>query len=362
MVSPSALAQPHNIALNAENLDLSGARDVRFETLAGRDAMCFSGVALINDQAGGQGRLRADIYNSRARQFANLVFHASDGDNNEDVYLRIHKSGLEDSVQYTPQIKGESHWQLFPNHQAQINFGQADWIGFEVEFNERQARASVHTDHGVEHLDIAELILRGDGEGLGLRSLFGACFSNVSFDPSPVVLNNISAEPIERAGLITQWGLSNAHPFTGFEAVSATSWDQVESEANGTVLISRYRAKAQGGNFEANGVDVVTAGVIVTSESDQTVRLNFDVSDMARIALNGQDLVELNNSFRAKNAQTLFRGDFDINTQTLFLPLRAGENVLTFTVADRANGWGLAARLDPDADVKVRPYLPNQTD
>jgi hypothetical protein len=151
------------------------------------------------------------------------------------------------------------------------------------------------------------------------------------------------------------WQLSPVAGFEGFadSARIDETWETVSTEANGTLLISRYRTKLGGGNFEANALDLVYAGARIHSDRARTVAMNFDVSDTGRLYLNGQPLVELNNSFRAKG-NALFRGDFNVSTQTVMLPLEPGMNDLVIAVAERANGWGLAAEITDMTGLEFR--------
>ena len=357
----SAYAQTHPIPLTAEALDLTDARDVEFKELGGRDALCFSGYVGIKNMTGRQGQLRADAYNSGQRQFANLAFHAEDSHNHEAVYLRLHKSGLEDSFQYTPHINNESNWQLFAHSQDMINFGTKSWIGLGVVFEEDHAEFQVTVDGSVHSTALPDLALNGEGEGLGLRSLLGACFSNISVDLSAPNLPRPERQDVEVQGQIPEWGLSQVVPHDGFsldvDRIDG-NWTTVQSEPNGTVLISRHRQKISSGNFLDNELDRVQAGLVIVSDRDRLVEMNFDVSDMGRVLLNDTPILIQNNSFRAKNGRGLFRGDFDISAQSLILDLKAGENVLLIDIAELANGWGFGAKIENQDGLTIRPYLP----
>jgi len=50
----------------------------------------------------------------------------------------------------------------------------------------------------------------------------------------------------------------------------------------------------------------------------------------------------------------LFRGDFNVSTQTVMLALQPGMNELVVAVAERANGWGLAAEITDMAGLEFR--------
>jgi len=282
------------------------------------------------------------------------VFRAETAATSEFGYLRMHKSGLPDAVQYTPYLNDESNWQLFPQHQIAAAFGDDDWVSFEIAFSGDQARMTVRGAE--EHVMRVDDLVRERSVGrIGLRSLFGGCFSSFEFRPGPVELEP-PAPAATPEGLITAWRLSPSRPFDGFAnraPQAGGDWSISETQSDGLLLISRYREKSGGGGFEQNPVDVVDAAATLNTDRARLVPMAFDASDRARVYLNGQPLYEMDNTFRAKGP--LFRGDFGREEQIVMLPLEAGENTLTFSVADRANGWGLAARLLETDGLEVRP-------
>ncbi|MEL6693556.1 MAG: hypothetical protein AAFQ12_11075, partial [Pseudomonadota bacterium] len=93
--------------------------------------------------------------------------------------------------------------------------------------------------------------------------------------------------------------------------------------------------------------------ILRDADEARTIELNFDVSDIGRVYLNGTPKAELNNTIRAKG-NGLFRGDFEVSTQSVFLDLKPGDNELVIGVAERTNGWGLSARIVDMAGLEVK--------
>lgn len=347
LLSPNVIAG-EQIELDMARFNLGKTRAASFQTIAGRDALCMdSGTALVTGHELQNGTISVDVLNSRHRHFANLVFRAVDTETYEAVYLRLHKDGQPDAAQYSPLIHAEANWQLFSPYQTRIDFGDDDWVTLRVSFADDKARAEIVTSAGEFRLPIDDLALDASGSALGLSALFPTCFSNFQISDEKPDLSTIADPEFQLgAGVITRWSLSPVYAFDEQFALptSAEDWEIVETEANGNLLISRYRVKPSRGQYEKNDLNAIYAGVRITSETDGLVPLRFDASDIGRIYLNGQPLAEWNNSFRAK-AGPLFRGDFDRAAQTIILPLKAGENDLIIGVAERANGWGLSAEL-----------------
>ncbi len=74
------------------------------------------------------------------------------------------------------------------------------------------------------------------------------------------------------------------------------------------------------------------------------MRLSFDFSDDAVVYFNGIKLFQGKNGFRAKGLT--FRGDMLIDGNVLFLKPKKGENEILVAVSDKANGWGLMAKIE----------------
>lgn len=348
-----------NVPLNAHTFDTSRANSVSFEERRGREAMCVDGEAFLRDVSLLEGSIAVDIENVHHRHFANLIFRAVSQDDYETAYLRMHKSGLLDAVQYTPHLNGETNWQLFREAQASVDFGDAPWITLTADFADERAQIRVGSEREEPVLETI-LTLPEQSGGIGLRTFFEGCFSNFRFTTQrpALAISDPVAEIPTPIDTIERWSLSSAFPVKQWNGISADlprspEWSVVKAEPNGRLLISRYRRKTSSGRFELNGLDGVYAGVAIHSEQPQHAALQIDASDMATVWLNGEALFAFDNSFRAK--RPLYRGDFDATKQTLALPLREGRNELVLLVAERANGWGLAAAILANDTVSIGP-------
>ncbi len=349
-----------NFPLNEGTFDVSSASSARFETLNGRDALCINGEAFARDVTLRNGSIAVDIANDNRRHFANIIFRAASNDTYETAYLRMHKSGQFDAVQYTPHLNGETNWQLFGEAQARAQFGNDPWITLRVDFAGDRAKVSLGGTDNKPAL-VTHLTLPVEQGAIGLRTLFEGCFSNFRYSSTMPSLpdEGLDENAYAQDGLIEQWSLSDSFPIEAWAGLSASlpespHWRTAESESNGRLLISRHRRKQSAGAFERNQLDAVYAGVAIYSDGEQTAALQIDASDMATVWLNGEVLFSFDNSFRAKGA--LFRGDFDVSKQSLSLSLSEGRNDLVVLVAERANGWGLAAAVSAEKPVRIEPF------
>jgi hypothetical protein len=349
-----------SVPLNIQNFDTSNAATARFENIGGKQVLCLDGEAFVRNVNLINGSIAVDIANDDRRRFANLIFRAASTETYETAYLRMHKSGQPDSVQYTPHLNGETNWQLFREAQATADFGDEPWITLQLDFADDLMNLSLGQGTS-EPVMTTTLTLPAQAGAIGLRTLFEGCFSNFRYSTTTPLINseNVPDEEIAETGTIREWSLSAAFPLEEWNALSANprgeeAWGTAEAEPNGRLLISRYRKKTSSGNFERNQIDGVYAGVAVHSDRAQNATFSIDASDMATIWLNGRALFAFDNSFRAKGL--LDRGDFDASKQTLNLQLEEGRNELIVLVAERANGWGLAAALSPAAPVQITPF------
>ncbi len=350
------------IPLDEQAFDFPEASSFRVENVQGREALCLDGEAFARGVSLQNGSIAVDIANDDRRRFANVIFRAGTRDNYETAYLRMHKSGQFDAVQYTPHLNGETNWQLFREAQLRADFGDDPWITLRVDFVGDRAKVSLGGD-GAGPALTTDLTLPAQRGAIGLRTLFEGCFSNFRYSSARPLFDTEVEEggmspTLEQSGSghIQQWALSNPFPLEDWAGIAARlpqnpQWSAADVERNGRLLISRYVQKQSSGSFERNRLDAVYAGVAIHSDDDQVAELQIDASDMATVWLNGSVLYSFDNSFRAKGP--LFRGDFDATKQSLNLRLNKGRNELIVLVAERANGWGLAGRVSAENRVSI---------
>lgn len=364
-VSAPVFADPADwvsVPMSEGTLDLSRAETADFRYDGSRDAFCLQGEAFVRDLSIGDGSVAVDIRNNHHRHFAYVLFRVADRNTFESAYLRMHKSGQADALQYTPFFNREPNWQLFGEQQASANFGTGDWLTLTIDYKETWATITVSTDDGPQAQIKTKLSVSGSGGGIGLATLFEGCFSNLrvretSPDKKPSAPRPNEAKAASNFQTI-DWSLSDAYRIESWQGLDtkldpAPNWEQVPNEPNGRLLISRFRRKAIAGRYRNNSLDQVFAGTAIHARTDTRATLAIDASDQAVVFLNGDPIFAFNNAFRAKGP--LFRGDINRHGQLITLPLKAGRNELIAGIADRANGWGLSAALETGEKVRITP-------
>ncbi|MDF0716306.1 DUF1080 domain-containing protein [Muricauda sp. 334s03] len=337
--------QTTTIPLAPEHWTAAKGSQLAFETFDGRPTLVLDGKAFASNVEFSNGVLEMEVYANTKRSFAGFLFRKQD-QNFEEVYMRMHKSQQVDAVQYTPTYHGESNWQLYPEHQAQVAFKAEGWNHLRVEVENVTATVFVNGEKVLQ----VERLKSGNLSGeVGIWALFGNRFSNITITPTGEAM---AKEPYPivtpEKGIIGEWDLTEAQPyiedqidFKGFEKAKTIT---VHTEQSGLLPISRYLAKPSSGNFERNQEAYTVASTTIAVTEDQTKFFSFDFSDKIIVFLNGEPIFYGNNAFRSKNNQ--FQGHLGLGANKLPLHLKKGYNILHCVVIDKANGWGLMGKLE----------------
>lgn len=341
-----SIAQDSATKITMVDANWSLPGEAAFERFDSRETLLLKGGrAIVKDQNFTNGTIEVDVYANSIRSFAGITFRKQN-DNLEEVYMRMHKSNQADAVQYTPIFNNESNWQLFREYQAQVSFKNTGWNTLRIEVNNKSAEVFVNDEKvlSIDHLRIDH----NSGE-VGLFALFSNRFSNFRITHKDIVEDNETGDNSAiDANTITQWEITKAKPYKGeelhFDDFLKEKYTTVTTEKSGLLPISKYIKKSVSGNFEENEENYTIAYTTVDADMKETRIFSFDYSDKIIVYLNGEVIFKGNNAFRAKGIQ--YMGHIDINTNRLYLPLESGVNKIHCVVIDKANGWGIIAKLE----------------
>jgi hypothetical protein len=363
---PAASQTSLSIPSESPRWDLEGrAKPAEYQ---GRKCLFFDGgAAVLKDFEMRDGVLDVDVATAGNRGFFGFQFRITgDGANAEEVYLRPHKSGYPDALQYTPILNTGRNWQLYngPGFTAPVDIPKSVWFHLRLEVTGAQARLYV------KDMDKPALVmddLKSDvREGqVALYSLIGETyFSNFEVRTTPDAPWTRHLPPMP-AGTLTRWSLSPSYdalardlerPLAPSER-DAIRWQDVEAEPPGFVVINRYRESPHPRVSFANdfskrlepqpGMKVVYARTNVESDRDRTRKLLLGYSDDVSVFLNGKIL------YRGRSAQNFrdpgFLGIVNPENDVVYLPLKKGRNELVLAVSELGGGWGFVCRLaDPE--------------
>ncbi len=340
----------------------------RVENHLGRESLFLDGRILFPGTSLLDGIIEVDIAPNVNRSFAGIIFRVRpendlggpDQANFEEVYMRLHKSGMPDAIQYSPIYNGQSTWQLYREYQSAKEFKRMGWTHLKIVIVGEPAE--VYLDDDLQPVLVVDRLRQSYEEGaVGLFALLGNHFANFRYTPFEVKEAPRVQPPASVAGTIEQWSLSASMPATearmnaypARESLSKVDWLVAQAEPGGLLPVSKYRTRRISESYEQNPEDMVWARVTITSPEKQEKKLFFDYSDKIVVYLNGRPVFAGNNAFRSKGI--LERGDLDIEGNAVFLDLEKGSNELLVTLAERANGWGILARLADPAGVTVTP-------
>ncbi len=321
------------------------------------------GAAVLKDLEMRDGVIDVDVATPAKRGFFGIQFRlADDGANAEWVYLRQHKSGLPDAMQYTPVLHTGANWQIYngPGFTGAVDIPKDVWFHLRLEVVGAQAKLYV------KDMDKPALVMTDLKSGVqkgqvALYVLTGATyFSNFEIRTTPVApwVRHLPPMP---PGTLTKWSLSPSYdalarnlerPLPPSE-IDTIHWQDVEAEPPGFVVLYRYRDAPHLTVSFANdfskrlepqpGMKVIYARTTIDSDRVQVKKLYIGYSDDVSVFLNGQIL------FRGRSAQNFrdpgFLGIVNPEDDAIYLPLKKGRNELMLAVSELGGGWGFICRL-----------------
>lgn len=336
--------------------------EARATEYKGRKCLSISsGGAIVKDLELRDGVIDVDVATPASRGFFGIQFRL-ENDNGEWVYLRQHKSGAPDAMQYTPVLHTGLNWQIYngPGFTGAVDIPKDAWFHMRLEMTGAQAKLYV-TDMDKPALVMNDLKTGIQKGQIALAVLIGETyFSNFEVRETPATSweRHLPAIP---AGTLTKWSLSPAYdalarnlerPLSPMER-GGIKWENVEAEAPGFVVIYRYREAPHPRVTFANdfskrldpqpGMKVIYARTTIGSDRDQVKRLSLGYSDDVSVFVNGQIL------YRGRSAQNFrdpaFLGIVNPENDAIYIPLKKGNNELLLALSELGGGWGFICRL-----------------
>jgi len=309
------------------------------------------------------GVLDVDVATPASRGFFGFQFRiGADGANFEEIYLRQHKSGAPDAIQYTPVLNTGRNWQLYngPGFTGAVDIPKDTWFHLRLEVTGAQAKLYI------KNMDKPALVMNDLKSGVqkgqvALFSLTGATYlSNFEVRTTPDAPWERRPPPMP-ADTLTKWSLSPSYdalarnpeqPLPPSESANI-KWQDVEAEPPGFVVLYRYREAPHPrvtfqGDFSKRlepqpGMKLVYARAVIEADRDEVRRLSIGYSDDVSVFLNGRIL------YRGRSAQGFrdpgFLGIVNPENDAVYLPLRKGRNELMLAVSELGGGWGFTCRL-----------------
>jgi hypothetical protein len=344
LLGPFALSQtPQTTSVPPDSPRWNLEGEAKATEHQGRKCLLLDGgAAELKDLELRDGVIDVDVATPASRGFFGIQFRiANDGANAEWVYLRQHKSGLPDALQYTPVLSTGLNWQIYNG----AGFTGAVDIPKNIWFHLRLVVTGAQAKLYVKDMDQPALVVDDLKSGVqkgqvALAVLTGATyFSNFEIHTTPDAAWQRHLPPMP-PGTLTRWSLSPSYdalqrnlerPLTAFET-KAIQWQDVEAEPPGFVVLYRYREAPHPKVSFANdfskrlepqpGMKVIYARTNIDSDRDQVRKLYLGYSDDVSLFLNGKIL------FRGRSAQNFrdpgFLGIVNPENDAVYLPLEEG--------------------------------------
>jgi sugar lactone lactonase YvrE len=343
------------LAVQADVVDFDSDRwtIVNGQVVDFMDRRCLTGVAVLPDVEFMNGVVEFDMAVTTAdqRSYPGFTFRVQDMNNYERFYVRPHAAPIyPNALQYTPVINGITGWQLYSGEgfTARAEVPPNEWIHIKMEISGTQAR--LFMNHSETPALIIPELMHGEVSGsIGLmaepaRLAYFSDFSyrlddNLEFEPAPKV------EP--PPGIIRDWELSNAFPMSQIDVetypdtdlLSTLEWQPVHPYPLGLVDVAWHTGRL------GREADCVLARTTLHADQDETREIMFGYSDAISIFLNGRMEYFGNSAYRSRDPA--FQGIMNWN-DSIYLPLRKGENELLLMILEGFGGWGFQAK-DGDA-------------
>ncbi len=326
------------------------------ETYMGKESVLLkSGGIYTKNVDLKDGIIEVDMSFAEQRSFPGLAFRMQDLSNFENFYVRPHQSGNPDATQYTPVFNGQAAWQLYygEGYSKVFIFKFNAWHHIKIDVHGLQAEIFID-DMQTPLFKVPELKRAWKGGNIALIS-GGATvhFANVQYTPKQVAAPVAMPVPANGTnGMITRWQVSNVVSRSLFEKKyqltpeikQKFTWTTQSSEPSGTINFSRFDTLTKTAN-------TMVAKVVIESASEQVKALSFGFSDYVTVYLNDKALYYGADNFMSRDYRFLGTiGFFD----TLFLPLKKGDNELWFVVSEDFGGWGLKAKFENMGNISLK--------
>ncbi|MFN2510901.1 MAG: hypothetical protein ABR568_05585 [Pyrinomonadaceae bacterium] len=292
------------------------------------------------------GTIEFDVAPMDKGHFIGLLFRRATPTNQENIYLRAHRSGLYNALQYAARINGSSTWQLYPEFNASIDLPRNQWTHVRVEI--KGTRLEVYVNNSSTPALVVPRLrgipIKGSvafwGRVNDAPSIWAAAISNISIRPAnPVGTPNVNP-PSPPAGTLASWEV--AGPVQSEKRAITTlpqikDWREVAVEESGLVNLNRALGPVRG---RWTGL----ARTIVKASESRTVLLELGYSDDVTVFFNGELVYAGVNGFESRHPE--YMGFVKAEYESVALKLRRGDNEIVLAVTDDQRfGWGFIARL-----------------
>ncbi|MEZ0541369.1 hypothetical protein [Fibrella arboris] len=329
------------------------------ETFQGKACIRLSGGRLVlKDSTFRNGIIEFDIALAAERHFPGLTFRVQDVGNFEHVYLRPHRVGNPDALQYIPITNNLDSWQFYygDGYSTTVTYPLNDWVHLKLVVRDTQGEVYVG-DQSKPALVIHQLKRQPQSGAISLDNVAPVAvrFANFRYTKTdnPPMVGPFNPEAPVKPGTLLNWQVSGTFDEALLEKgytipqalASRLAWNSLTAEQSGKLLVSRIRKRGDGNN-------TVFVKLTLLSDKPQVKKLDFGFSDRVRMYLNGQLLYQGNDEFLSRDYRFLGTvGYYD----ALYLNLKKGRNELWMAVSENFGGWGIQGIIADQSGLTIKP-------
>lgn len=343
---------PPSLGWAVDRPDLAG--NVKFEPVLGRaDAMLLRGNTHVVKTGldFGDGTIEFDIAPLAGGDFAAVTFRRQSFTNHENIYLRLRRDDYM-AMQYAPRVNGSSTWQLYQNFTSETRWPAETWTHIRVEVAGSNMEVFIG-DAKTPTLAVPRLRNGTTNGEIGFWARvndrpqeWAAAISNLRISKA---VTSASLTPPANAPIQFVWNWQVSDPALAEGAARAVpssiaKWTAARAEETGLVNVNRLFPVQKGRS-------VVYAKHIIRSDAARKVLAGIGYSDDVTVFVNGGAVYLGRNGWDSRTPA--LNSFVDTRWESVFLPLREGENEIMLAVADDQRfGWGFALRIDDATGLK----------
>lgn len=322
--------------------------DGKFAEIAGRRALMLrNGTQVVrNNVEFTDGTIEFDLAPTDTGNFVALIFRRESLSNHENIYFRIHRSGLYNALQYAPRINGSSTWQLYPEFNSTINLPRDQWTRVRVEVTGSKLEIFINGE-AKPALSVPRLrrVMQGGTVGFWARvndkpTEWAAGIANVSIRPRTAAPSSLKAVETINPAAISGWEAADAGPADAalkIQPSTVSGWKPAIADENGLVNLNRLFTTTRGRR-------TAFARTTVISDKARYARLAIGYSDDVRVYVNGEFVYQGINGFESRHPE--YMGFVKPEFESVQIKLRRGKNEIVLAVTDDQRfGWGFIADL-----------------
>ena len=327
----------------------------------GRDILQIeTGFGFRRDISLEDGTIECDVQVTDRRSFVYVHFRSVSDGEREEIYVRPHKSGLPDAIQYAPVWQEKSAWQLYhgPGATAAPSFRHGQWARLRIVLQGRRAAVFLE-DMQTPVLLVPRLVREPQAGSIAVGGFLPANvpgsgpiaqFANVTVQPGHVPFDfetalrpATTAKPIAvDPGIVRAWSISRAFAVPSDmnvlpPAAVTGEFSSVDADAGGLVPLHRHV------KVPATGATAAVARVTIRAEAAGLYAFEMGYSDVATVFLNGRPLFQGDQRYSFDTPRR--EGLIGFDQARLYLALQTGDNELAVLLTDSFGGWGLMGRF-----------------